>query len=342
VLVVVFAAATTAAAQPVAFKLDGSVPVGKRPAIEVVAQKKVTEVRIELERADGKQFTVRHGALAAGQKVALSIGDGAAGKVSYKAKITVQVPGEAAWSDQLTFDTLVSAPIKVTYDADHLDLDKRVLQFKVSRAIDKADLVVIGEDGAELGTGAATFDGSAGADAWLSISWTQPAGTRVMTMKLRVAAADGAATNVQLIPWSVAIDHEDVNFKTDSAVIDPDETKKLDASLVKIADVVKRAGKFMKMQLYIAGHTDTVGPTAKNRKLSMDRAVAIARYFRKKGVTMPIAFAGFGEEVLEVKTADDTDERANRRTDYVIGPAGGAPPFKGPYLKVRADWKQLK
>ena len=45
---------------------------------------------------------------------------------------------------------------------------------------------------------------------------------------------------------------------------------------------------------------------------------------------------------LRVKTADNTAERANRRADYVLGPAGGAPPFKGPYLKARAEWKQLR
>jgi outer membrane protein OmpA-like peptidoglycan-associated protein len=117
---------------------------------------------------------------------------------------------------------------------------------------------------------------------------------------------------------------------------------KLDSSLAAIDGVVQRSEKFMKMRLYIAGHTDTVGPSAKNRKLSLDRALAIASYFRKKGLKIPIAFAGFGEEVLKVKTPDNTDERANRRVDYVIGPADGAPPFKGPYLKVKTDWKQLR
>jgi outer membrane protein OmpA-like peptidoglycan-associated protein len=96
----------------------------------------------------------------------------------------------------------------------------------------------------------------------------------------------------------------------------------------------------MKMKLYIAGHTDTVGDSPKNRKLALDRAVAIARYFKKQGIAIPIAVAGFGEDVLKVKTADNTDERGNRRADYVLGPAAGAPPFKGPYLKTRADWKQ--
>ena len=232
------------------------------------------------------------------------------------------------------------APIHVTYDSAHLDLDKHQLQFKPSRAISDATITAIGEDGSELGTGSASYT-DAKPD-WLAITWTQPANTKVMMLKLRVAAADGVATNVELVPWSVSVDHEDVNFSTDSALIEPDEAKKLDASLAKIQDVVKHAEKFMKVRLYIAGHTDTVGPSAKNRKLSLSRAQAIAKYFRTKGLAVPIAVAGFGEDVLKVKTADNTDERANRRADYVIGPAAGQPPFGGAYLKAKATWSQLK
>ena len=96
------------------------------------------------------------------------------------------------------------------------------------------------------------------------------------------------------------------------------------------------------MRLYVAGHTDTVGPSLKNQVLSLDRARAIAAYFRRKGLALPIAFAGFGEQVLKVKTPDDTDERRNRRADYVIAPLDAPPPFGGPYLKARVAWKQLR
>ena len=330
----------TVAAQPVSYKLQGDVPVGKKPAIEIKALQKVSDLRLDLERDDGKQFSVKHASLGKGQAVTLPIGDGAAGKAAYKGTLSLDIAGQGRWSGELTFETIVRAPIKVTYDAEHLDLDKRELQFKLSRPAASAELTVTGEDGKELGTGKATYD-KPDPDAWLSITWTQPPNTRVMTMKLRVTAADGIVTNVDLVPWSVTIDHEDVTFAVDSAVIEASEEKKLDASLAKIADVIKRGSKFMKMKLFVAGHTDTVGASAKNRKLSLDRARAIAAYFKKKGVTIPIAYAGFGEDVPKVKTPDSTDERANRRADYVIGPAAGAPPFKGPYTKARASWQQL-
>jgi len=241
----------------------------------------------------------------------------------------------------LVSSVAAATPIKVGYDADHLDLDKRVLQFKPSRAITEATVTVTGDDGKDLGSGSATFGEDSGGK-WDSISWTQSGDARVMMIKLRVVAADGAATNVQLIPWSVSVDHEDVNFATDSSVIEDSEAAKLDASLGKIDEIVKRSGKFVKMQLYVAGHTDTVGPATKNQKLSLARATAIGAYFKKHGLSIPVAVAGYGESVLKVQTPDETDNRANRRADYVLGPAGGTPPFRGPYQKVTASWRALK
>ncbi|HVK89401.1 MAG TPA: OmpA family protein [Kofleriaceae bacterium] len=340
-IIAMMLAAGAAAAQPVSFQLKGDVPQGQKPQIRITAVTKVTDVRIELDRDDGKHFTHKHGSLAKGGVVTLSIGDGAAGKASYKGTISARIVGGDRWSDALIFDTLVRAPLKVSYDAAHLDLDKRVLQFKLSRPAGKASLVVIGDDGKELGRGAATYNKEP-ANTWLSVTWTQPPGTRVMMLKLEATSADGITSNVELIPWSVTVDHEDVNFATDSAVIEASEAPKLDASLAKIDEVVKRSQKFVKMRLYIAGHTDTVGNNAKNRKLSLDRARSIAAYFRKQGLALPIAFEGFGEEVLKVKTPDNTDERANRRVDYVIGPLGGTPPFGGAYLKAKAAWKELR
>ena len=326
---------------PITFRIKGQVLLGTKPILELTAAVPVTDVRVELDRDTGPHVTLHPGKLGKGQVVSLAIGDGAAGAASYKGTISASITGGAAWSNPLSFDTVVLAPIKVTYDAEHLDLDQHQLQFQVSRAIAQADVVVFGEDGKELGKGSASFASPTTPLAWLAVTWTQSASTRVATMKLRVAATDGMATNVELVPWSVAIDHEDVNFDTDSAAIDPGETAKLDASLVKIAETVKRVS-FVKMQLYVAGHTDTVGPNDKNKKLSNLRALAIARYFRKKGLAIPIAFAGYGEEVPRVKTPDDTDERANRRADYVLAPAGGLPPFKGAYAKARVTWAQIK
>jgi outer membrane protein OmpA-like peptidoglycan-associated protein len=327
---------------PLRFRMRSQVPQGEKPILELTGVQAVTGLAIDLVRNDGKKFAVRQGAIAAGQVVTVPVGDGAPGKATYKCTFTAVLAGGTKWSDTVEFDTAVTLPIKFQYDLDHLDLDKRVLQVKPSRPIEKAWVVAVGEDGKDLGKGEAAFaPDKLPADGWLPISWTQPANTRVVQLKLRVVAADGAVALLDLTPWSVEVDHEDVNFATDSSTIDASETAKLDASLAKITDTVKRVTA-VKMQLYIAGHTDTVGPSDKNLRLSQARALAIAKYFRAKGLAIPVAVAGYGEEVLKIKTAQDKDERANRRADYVLGPAGGAPPFKGAYNKFRASWSPVK
>ena len=341
VILAVLFAAGSARAQPVSYELHGDVQLGHKPVLEIRAVQPVTDLRLELTRDDGKHFAVQHGALGKNQAVMLPIGDGAAGRTTYQGTLSAKLAGEPArWSGDLTLETLVRAPIKVSYDIDHLDLDNHVLQFKLSRPAGTAELTVIGEDGKDLGTGSATYKKEP-PDTWLAISWTQPAGARVMTMKLHVIAADGLATDLELVPWSVAIEHEDVNFAVNSTVIDPGEDAKLDAGLARITEIAKRSERFVKMKLYVAGHTDTVGTSASNRKLSLGRARAIATYFRHNGLGLPIVFAGFGEDVPKVKTPDETDEPRNRRVDYVLAPAAGPPPFRGPYLKARAEWKQL-
>jgi outer membrane protein OmpA-like peptidoglycan-associated protein len=330
-----------ARAQPVSFDMKTDVRLGEKPAIRIQATQNVSAIRLELQRDDGKQFTIAQGALAIGASVILPIGDGAIGHATYTGTISAQAGAGAPWKQELRFETMVhgTTKLKVTYDFEHLDQEHHVFSFKLSQPAASAELVVLGEDGQELGTGSATYDKG---DGWLAVPWTQPAGARVLMLKLRVVATDGNDARLELIPWSIEIEHEDVTFATDSAVIAPAEQAKLDASLAKIQEAATRVAKFVKVKLYVAGHTDTVGPEGKNRKLSLDRARAIAAYFRKKGLAAPIVVAGFGEAVLKVKTPDETDERANRRADYVLAPAGGVPPFKGAYLKAHADWQEVR
>src|SRR5262249_36749474 len=212
-------------------------------------------------------------------------------------------------------------------------LKEHVLQFQLSRPAKSAQLEVIGENGEALGSGEASFHGEA-PGTWLPIRWSQKPG-KVMLMRLPASASDGLSAHVELVPWSVTIEHEDVNFDTDRAIIKPSEAGKLDRSLAKIAEVVKGAERFLKVKLWVAGHTDTVGSKDHNRKLSLERARAIAEYFRRKGLKIPISYEGFGEDLLKVRTPDETDEPRNRRADYVVGAASAPPPIRG-------DWKDLK
>src|ERR1043165_4193278 len=100
------------------------------------------------------------------------------------------------------FAAPVRAPFHVTYDAAHLDIDGHVLHFQMSRRAGSAELVALGEDGEQLGTGAVTYQNEP-PGTWLPISWSQPSGARVLKLNLRVISADKQVTNVE---------HEDVTF----------------------------------------------------------------------------------------------------------------------------------
>ena len=83
-------------AQPVSFQLKLEVPAGQKPQIRITGATQVTGVKLELERDDGKHFTLEQRSLARNQAVTLAVGDGTAGKASYKGTISAQQP---AWSD---------------------------------------------------------------------------------------------------------------------------------------------------------------------------------------------------------------------------------------------------
>ncbi|MEO8552145.1 MAG: hypothetical protein ABI678_19340, partial [Kofleriaceae bacterium] len=177
-LVVLCVMAAVAHAQPVSYQVKLEVPQGQKPQIRITAATPVSDVKLELELDDGKQLTLEQGPLAKNQAVTLTLGDGAAGKVTYKGTISAQQRGESArWSEAVTFATVVRPQVHVGYDADHLDLDKHVLQFTLTRPAGEATLVALGEDGSELGKGAATYKREP-AGTWLPISWTQPASGR--------------------------------------------------------------------------------------------------------------------------------------------------------------------
>ena len=335
------AAPRLAVAQPVSFQLKNDVPAGARPSITLSAVEKVADIRIALQRDDGASFEIRHAGLAPGGMVTLPVGDGAPGKARYTGRLTLTIVGVEPWSYDLAFETLVRAGMTLKYDFEHLDLPGRTLRFQQSRPAGKAEIIVIAEDGSVIGHGDARY-GKEPAGTWLPIQWTQDKPGRVLLLRLHAIAADGLGAQAELIPWSVQVPHEDVNFETDSAVIKPGEAGKLDASLDKIRQIAKGAEPFLQVKLYVAGHTDTVGSKDHNRQLSLGRARAIAEYFRRKGLKLPITYEGFGEEVPAVSTADSVDEPRNRRVDYVLGAANASPPFGGRYSGVRTDWKPLK
>ena len=207
--------------------------------------------------------------------------------------------------------------LQVLIDRSKVDLAGHSLEVKLSRAAEKVTLKVFGQSGAILAEVDKPFNG-APAGTVLVMTWTPSSDEQVAKIEVWGHDTDGYYAGMAIIPWSLSVPHEEVNFETDSDVIRPSEVPKLEASLALIKDAVSKHGDLGKITLFVAGHTDTVGTAEHNLTLSRKRAKMIAGWFKGRGAGLPIAYEGMGEAVLLVKTADQVDEPRNRRVDYIL------------------------
>jgi outer membrane protein OmpA-like peptidoglycan-associated protein len=207
--------------------------------------------------------------------------------------------------------------LDVLIDKTKVDLKEHRLEVKMNHVAAKVTIKVYDDSGVVLADEEQDFAGRAPGSA-LVVSWSPSSDAPVGRIEVFAYDSDGAYKGIAIVPWSVAIPHEEVNFRRDSADIDDSEKPKLEASFAKVTEAVAQHKELGKITLFIAGHTDTVATAAYNLQLSRARAQSIATWFRRRGLKIPIAFEGFGESSLLVKTADDVDEPRNRRVDYIL------------------------
>jgi len=81
------------------------------------------------------------------------------------------------------------------------------------------------------------------------------------------------------------------------------------------AEIARRPGA----EVQITGHTDTVGQTADNDRLSLERAREIRDALVGQGLNPAITRAvGRGERELLIPTPDNTPEPRNRRVEVIV------------------------
>jgi outer membrane protein OmpA-like peptidoglycan-associated protein len=104
-----------------------------------------------------------------------------------------------------------------------------------------------------------------------------------------------------------------INFETGKASITPD-------SAAVLEEVRKLAAGHPELKLVIEGHTDNVGGTAANRKLSEARAGAVRAWLVGKGVgSAQLSAAGLGDTKPVGDNATEQGRAANRRVELVRG-----------------------
>jgi len=227
---------------------------------------------------------------------------------------------DGAWGEMpLTLEVALLPALSFAFEPGDLDLDGGSLRARPSRPLAKADVERIGVGGVQLGGVQVDLsDPSAPHFTWSP-------GEEVLKLRVTGTDAAGLAGFLELSPWSYEVPHDDVVFASGSHALEASEVPKLEQCWADMQGVVAKYGDVVTIQLFVAGFTDTVGAAGSNEGLSQRRAQTIARWFRERGFGGEIHHQGFGERVLAVATADETDEAANRRAVYIL--AAEVPPI---------------
>jgi outer membrane protein OmpA-like peptidoglycan-associated protein len=102
---------------------------------------------------------------------------------------------------------------------------------------------------------------------------------------------------------------EKVNFKSGSAVLEPDAAKTLD-------EAVEALLYWSDVKVEIGGYTDNRGTAVKNKALSLDRAKAVKTYFASKGINPArLEVKGYGSENPVADNNTPEGQAQNRRVE---------------------------
>ena len=301
------------------------------PELVVTAQAELDELVLDLKRStDGRRIRKKAGPIYAGREHRFALPIKRVGRATFSGTLKVTVKGGQTGSMPLDLPVEVLSELKLSVDPKDVHLKERRLAVGATRNLAKVQVSLMSDVGTPMGT--TEVEVSPDASGKHLVQFEQNKGT-VMRISVKGWDRDGFFGGVDLFPWRVDIPHEEVNFESGQSRIPPVEASKLEASYELLSAAIEKYGRLAKIQLFVGGHTDTVADAAYNRGLSRDRARAIGVWFRKRGVRIPIRYAGFGEDQLAVTTADNVDEPRNRRAEYIVSVE---PPLVG-----AGTWKPL-
>lgn len=305
--------------------LEGEAP----PALVVHAKERLRSVVLTLRRArDGQTLKQTAASIAGGRSHRFELALGGPGQSRFEGTLHVEWGQSEAGDLPISVEAEVLPKLSLEVRPDEIDLGERRLKLRTNRSVKKVEVSLMSDAGTPLGFSELEWGGAeVGGTAPIEIEWSTSGPGNLMRIHLKAYDQDGFFGGVELFPWRIDIPHEELNFATGSFEITTEESEKLQTSLKALELALSKYGRFAKVELFVAGHTDTVGDAKSNRILSENRARAIGRWFAKHGVKVPISCAGFGEDQLLVATPDETDEAKNRRAEYIVAvepPPGGA------------------
>jgi len=289
------------------------------PALVVHAEEPLERLVLEVRRStDRRKVTLDAGSVGGGRSHRFDLPMKRVGEARFTGELSIELGDGSGGSMPIDVTVSLVGPLQLSLTKADVDVAARKLSLRADRDVKRVQVSVMSDLGTPLGTTEKDWDGDViPAKDPVEVRWKQGKGT-VMRITVKAWDADDFFGVVELFPWSVDIPHEEVNFATGSYEIPEAENDKLESCLEDIRGAIDKYGSFATIRLFIGGHTDTVGDSGSNRTLSHNRARAIGKWFDKRGVSIPILYAGFGEDALRVETPDSTDEPRNRRAEYIV------------------------
>lgn len=224
------------------------------------------------------------------------------------------ITGKNDFGDSINFNQThtfyAMTPLQLDVNLRELTPEMNDVTLHASKPMTRASITVTAEDGSHIDT------------------VEQPI-ARTKTHKLVWKPNDKKPAMLEIKAWDdknswasftifyFQIPHTDIVFDTAKYEVRRDQEHHLQESLDKILEVIQTHQR-VAIDLYITGYTDTVGSAASNDKLSLNRAKAIASWFRKHGLSIPTYYRGAGERSLAVPTPDNTPNEKNRRAVYIL------------------------
>ena len=122
-----------------------------------------------------------------------------------------------------------------------------------------------------------------------------------------------ADASVRATDEGVAISLEDIRFKPDS----PELVEGEQAKLERIAEILAR---YPDRDIQVNGHTALAGTEEGRKKLSEERAAAVAGFLVAKGVRQSerVVIRGFGATVSVADNGTEEGRRRNRRVEIIL------------------------
>ncbi|MBR4984324.1 MAG: OmpA family protein [Proteobacteria bacterium] len=315
-----------AQAEPLKYELL-QMHLSDQPAqMRVIANEELTDVDVAITRC-APQVIRKHLDIMKKGSVETLKWMQAPGKHTCGIRITATGAMGTVWTVDSEHEFISTSQIDLYVNLRELSPEMSDVMLRSSRKFNKASIVVTAEDGSKIDS----VEKNTGAVSEYRISWT-PNGKKPALLEIKIEDNTGAWASNTIMYFQIP--HTDVVFDTNKYDIRADQEGYLQEALDRVQEIVRKFDH-VAADLYITGHTDTVGSAASNEKLSMNRAHSIASWFARHGLSIPVYYRGAGERSLAVNTPDNTPNEANRRAVYILS---NNPPIEE---KPLGAWKKL-